>query len=78
MGFKVIIEPETDLEFEGYYNAYCPSLSGCCTYGESYDEALDNIKEAMKLYIENLIAHNRPIPQEEKVRVLEIELPLAV
>ena len=37
----------------GYY-AYCPELEGCQTQGDSLEEVLNNIKEAIKLYIETL------------------------
>ena len=42
-----------------------PMLPGCITYGESLDEAVINIKEAVELYIESLRANNEPIPSEE-------------
>jgi predicted RNase H-like HicB family nuclease len=48
MNFKVIIEP--DLESGGYV-AYCPTLRGCVSEGETIDEALENIKKAMKGYL---------------------------
>ncbi len=37
----------------GYY-AYCPELEGCQTQGDTLEEALDNIKEAVELYLETL------------------------
>ena len=37
----------------GYY-AYCPALEGCQTQGDTVEEALSNIKEAIELYIETL------------------------
>ena len=37
----------------GYY-AYCHELRGCQTQGETLEEALDNIKEAIELYLETL------------------------
>lgn len=35
----------------GYY-AYCPELKGCQTQGDTLDEVLENIKEAIELYLE--------------------------
>jgi len=49
MKVTVIIEKD---EF-GYY-AYCPELKGCHTQGDSLDEILKNIKEAVKLYLKTL------------------------
>ena len=37
----------------GYY-AYCPELKGCQTQGDSYDESIANLKEAIDLYLETL------------------------
>jgi predicted RNase H-like HicB family nuclease len=47
--FSVIIERDA----AGYY-AYCPDLPGCQTQGDSMEEALVNIKEAISLYLETL------------------------
>jgi predicted RNase H-like HicB family nuclease len=51
MSYKVNIIIEKD-EF-GYY-AYCPELQGCQTQGDSLEEIMNNIKEAVELYIETL------------------------
>jgi len=59
--FTVIIEKEE----EGGFHAYCPSLPGCHTQGEGYEDVIENIKDAIKLYIESLIAHGEPLPEED-------------
>lgn len=51
MPYKVNVIIEKDKY--GYY-AYCPELEGCQTQGDSLEEVLNNIKEAIKLYIETL------------------------
>lgn len=51
MPYKVNVVIEKDKC--GYY-AYCPELEGCQTQGDSLEEVLNNIKEAIKLYIETL------------------------
>lgn len=48
MKFAVIIEKDED----GYF-AYCPQLQGCYTQGKTYEEVLENIKDAIKLHIED-------------------------
>ncbi len=48
MRFKVILEPSN----EGGYTVYIPSLPGCISEGETIEEALVNIQEAIKLYLE--------------------------
>ena len=47
---------------EGGYWVECPSLPGCVSQGDTYDETLANIKEAIELYIESLQARNLPVP----------------
>jgi predicted RNase H-like HicB family nuclease len=46
--FKVVLEPAED----GGYVVYVPSLPGCISEGDSKEEALKNIKEAIELYLE--------------------------
>jgi predicted RNase H-like HicB family nuclease len=45
---KVVLEPAE----EGGYVVYVPSLPGCISEGDSKEEALKNIKEAIELYLE--------------------------
>ena len=47
---QVIIFPGED----GYYVAECPSLPGCISQGKSREEAIENIREAIQLFIEVL------------------------
>jgi predicted RNase H-like HicB family nuclease len=49
MRFKVVIEPQE----EGGYTIYVPSLPGCISQGETIQEAMINIKEAIELYLES-------------------------
>ena len=51
MTYKVTVIIEQDED--GYY-AYAPELEGCQSQGDSLDEALSNIKEAIELYLETL------------------------
>ncbi|MFL5624559.1 MAG: type II toxin-antitoxin system HicB family antitoxin [Ktedonobacteraceae bacterium] len=48
MRLKVVLEPSD----EGGYTIYVPSLPGCISEGETAEEALKNIKEAIELYLE--------------------------
>jgi predicted RNase H-like HicB family nuclease len=50
----------------GYY-AYCPELRGCQTQGETLEEAMDNIREAIALYLETL-------PADRKLELLSREI----
>ncbi|SMN00948.1 hypothetical protein SPONN_2058 [uncultured Candidatus Thioglobus sp.] len=49
MFLNAIIEKDDN----GYF-AFVPNLSGCVSQGETYEEALSNIKEASELYLESL------------------------
>ncbi len=51
ISYKVSVIIEKDKY--GYY-AYCPELEGCQTQGDSLEEVLNNIKEAIELYLETL------------------------
>lgn len=57
---QVILRPGED----GYWVVECPSLPGCISQGESKDEALTNIKEAIHAYIEALKDDHLPVPEE--------------
>jgi predicted RNase H-like HicB family nuclease len=46
------------------YWVECPSL-GIASYGETIDEAIRMIQEAIQLHIEDLIAHGEPVPAED-------------
>lgn len=48
MRLKVILEPSD----EGGYTVSVPALPGCISEGDSRDEALQNIREAIELYLE--------------------------
>ncbi len=73
MNYKVSIVIEKD-EY-GYY-AYSPELEGCQTQGDSLDEVLANIKEAIELYLETLPENERPayLSREILTTSLEVEV----
>lgn len=48
MNIKVIVEPGED----GYFVAHVPSLKSCWSQGRTREEALENIREAIDLYLE--------------------------
>ncbi len=49
---------------EGYL-AYFPALPGCNTWGVTYEEAVQHAEEALALYIDTLVEHGDPIPEEK-------------
>jgi predicted RNase H-like HicB family nuclease len=57
---QVIIYPGED----GYWVAECPGLPGCISQGATREEAIANVREAIKLYISALEEDRLPIPEE--------------
>ncbi len=66
MKFTVILEPQE----EGGFTVTVPALPGCISEGETRNEALGNIKEAIELYIKVLKEDGKPIPQDVGEEVL--------
>lgn len=51
---------------DGYWVVECPSLPGCATQGKTKEEALQNIREAIDLYIEALEERGLPVPPDTR------------
>lgn len=67
--FSVVIEKDSD----GYF-AICPELQGCYTQGDTYEEVLEHIKDAIRLHIEDRIENGEEIPQTESVSLTLLEV----
>jgi predicted RNase H-like HicB family nuclease len=67
--FSVVIEKDE----EGYF-AFCPELQGCYTQGNTYEEVLENVRDAIRLHIEDRIASGEEIPQAESVSLTFLEV----
>lgn len=61
--FEVVLQPED----EGGFSVFVPGLPGCVSQGETREEALAMIKEAIEGYLESLDAHGDPIPKPVEV-----------
>ncbi len=61
---------------EGGYVAFAPTLPGCHTQGGTLEETEKNIREAIELYLESLVAHGESIPQEGKSFQGKVEVPV--
>lgn len=57
---QVVIYPGED----GWWVAECPSLPGCISQGESREQAVANIKEAIQVYVKALEEDGLPVPDE--------------
>ena len=65
--FKVEVEQEED----GRWSADIPTLPGCAAWGFTKEEALEALREGTQAYLEVMMEHNDPLPQEgEEVRII--------
>ncbi len=69
--FRVAIEPDKFEDGRDAWHAFCPALKGCHTWGHTHDEALANLREAIDLYVQDLIEAGEEIPVNQGT----IELP---
>jgi predicted RNase H-like HicB family nuclease len=66
--FTVVVERDED----GLYVASVPLLQGCYTQGETYEEAMENIKDAIKLHIDARRALGEAIPIEVAIDEVKV------
>lgn len=64
--YRVIVAIEKEAENEGYA-AYSPTLPGCFSNGKTIEEAKRNMRDASRLHIESLLAHDQPAPETGKL-----------
>ncbi len=60
--FEILIEPDED-----GFHVWCPALKGCHSFGLTRDEARENIREAIELWLDD--AEPPSIPERERIRV---------
>ena len=65
----VVIEADAD----GYFVS-CPPLQGCYSQGDTYEEAVENIKDAIRLHIEDRLAAGEEIPENVSVSLSTVEV----
>ena len=68
MRYRIIIEQDED----GMYVAQCSALPGCVSQGKTRKEALENIQDAIKGYIQSLKNHNEPVPPPIEEEIVEV------
>jgi len=67
--FSVVIERDR----EGYF-AFCPELQGCYTQGDTYEEVLENIRDAIRLHVIDRLENGEEVPQVESVSLTSLEV----
>ena len=65
---QVLIYPGED----GYWVVQVPSLPGCISQGKTKAEALENVKEAIALWIEDAQEHGESIPEDTHIEVVAV------
>jgi predicted RNase H-like HicB family nuclease len=65
----IVIEKDAD----GYV-AYCPELQGCYVQGETYEEALANIKDAIALHLQDRRERGEPVSRHEVLNIATVEV----
>ena len=70
MEYRILIEQYED----GIFITECPSLPGCISQGKTRKEAIENIQDAIKGYLESLRKHNEPIPPSIDEEVVEVAI----
>jgi predicted RNase H-like HicB family nuclease len=68
MRYRVLIEQDED----GSFVAEVPVLPGCISQGDTREEALSNIREAIAGYLESLNEHQEPIPPSIHEEIVEV------
>jgi antitoxin HicB len=58
--YRVILEPDED-----GFAVWVPALPGCVSQGDTREEALANIREAIQAYVESALRHGDPLPDED-------------
>lgn len=70
MRYRVLIEQDED----GMYVAEVPALPGCISQGQTREQAVESIREAIAAYLESLEAHGDPIPPPITEEVVEVNV----
>ena len=65
----IVVEADQD----GYFVS-CPALQGCYSQGDTYEEAVSNIKDAIRLHIEDRLADGEEIPEPVSVSLSTVEI----
>jgi predicted RNase H-like HicB family nuclease len=68
--FRIVIEQDED----GVYIASCPALKGCHSQGDTIEEAVENIKDSIRLHIEARKSLGEPIPVEVLIDEVEVSV----
>lgn len=74
LSYAVFYEADSD----GGYVAFVPALPGCHTQGDTLEETERNVREAIELYVESLVAHGEQIPEESRSFQGRVSVPVSL
>ncbi len=66
----MVLVPQT----EGGYFVQCPALPGCYSQGQSVEESITNIREAIELTLEDMVAEGLPIPHGDGALMAQVRV----
>ncbi|HEV2195034.1 MAG TPA: type II toxin-antitoxin system HicB family antitoxin [Candidatus Acidoferrum sp.] len=69
--FPIVIEADSD----GYFVS-CPALQGCYSQGDTYEEAIENIRDAIRLHIGDRLANGEEVPEKVSVSLSTVEVAI--
>jgi predicted RNase H-like HicB family nuclease len=67
--FSVVIEKDED-----GYSAFCPELQGCYAQGDTYEEVLDNIRDVIRLHVDDRIESGEKIPEARLINLTMVDV----
>ncbi|MEK9150902.1 MAG: type II toxin-antitoxin system HicB family antitoxin [Patescibacteria group bacterium] len=67
--FSIVIEQD-----ENGYFVFCPELQGCYSQGNTYEEAVENIKDAIKLHLEDRSAAHEKLTEAKSISLSTVEV----
>ncbi len=67
--FSIVIEKNED----GYF-ASGPELQGCYTQGDTYEDVMEKIEDAIRLHVEDRLEDGEEIPRSESVQLTTLEI----
>ena len=67
--FSVVVEKDKD----GYF-AFSPELQGCYTQGDTYEEVLENIEDAIYLHVKDMLEDGEELPEIESISLTSLEV----
>jgi len=69
LNFSVVIEEDKN----GFF-AFCPALQGCYTQGETHEEVIKNIKDAIHLHLKDRSADNEKLNRPKSISLAMVEV----